>query len=306
MKKLIIIILIFCFSIAYTDVNEASRLLKLANSYLMANKLKKAELFIKKAENKIATPKTWEEKYWNAVAKEYSAYVFIKLSEKQLISTNKKYYKQVALEHLDKALKIYKNLVTYKNGSQDIVKKILDDIKLIEAKVNDLSDNNINNTTDGINILNYDNLKLREIPNGIPDKVENMSFSNNKFRDFPSGLVRYNNLKYLNLSNNKIKKISEDIEQLNKLKWLDLSGNKLKDMPLSFCNLTRLEELNLSDNNLKVLPACLCKMKNLKILNLQNNKLPFREIAKLFQCLPRTNIFIDEYEIKNNSNTYSN
>lgn len=292
--KLIFIIL-FTLNITYANTDLGIRYLKLGNTYREANEFNKAEEYLNKGKNIVSVGYKWDNKYWTAVADEYFAYLYFDLSLIQNDDNNKNYFKQLSLEYFNKAKSQYEKLVKIEDGSQDAISEVMKNLEGLEKKFNSSFERKANQLSN--NVLNYEKLKLRELPIGIGKNVENLTLAENKFREFPPGLSSFTNLEYLNLSDNKIKSISPDIEQITKLKWLDLSNNKIKDLPIELCNLTNLEELNLMNNNLKDLPACLCQMSNLKILNLKNNKLPYPQIANLIKCLPNTNIFIDEYKL---------
>lgn len=294
MKKfaVIFVLLIFCFNQLGAVPEVGIRYLKLGNTYREVGNYEKAEEYINKGRKLFAGKAAWSYKYWTAVADEYLGYLYISLSKDQTNKDNKEYFKQLAIENFNRALASYEKLISNKDGSQVPLKEIISSLDIIQKQKASLG----RTAFVGGDVLNYERLKLREVPIGIPESVNNLSLAENKFRDFPSGIVRFSNLKYLNLSNNGIRTISQDIEQLSNLEWLDLSNNKISELPETICNLISIEELDLSNNKLKKVPACLCQMSSLKILNLRGNKLPYSEVANLVKCLPNTNIFIDEYE----------
>lgn len=293
----LLILILLSLNITFANIDLGVRYLKLANTYREANEFNKAEEYLNKGKDLVSIGNKWKNKYWTAVADEYYAYLYFDLSKVQNNNDNKDYFEQLSLEHFQKAKNEYSKLVKQKDGSQEALSEILGNIKNIDKKFNENFKSKAGVVGGLENVLNYDRLKLRELPVGIGESVVNLSLSENKFREFPPGLSRFSKLEYLNLSDNNIKTISADIEQLQNLKWLDLSKNKLKELPINICNLINLEELNLMDNKLKELPSCLCQMQNLKILNLKNNKLPYQEIANLIKCLPNTNIYLDEYKL---------
>lgn len=294
--KLLLLILI-AYSTTFANLDLGVRYLKLANTYREANEFNKAEEFLDKGKKLVNVGYKWENKYWTAVADEYYAYLYNDLSKIQNDESNRNYFKQLSIEHFNKAKNEYNKLVKMDDGSQEALTEIIENVKSLDKKFSSVGKNSKNSYNNLENVLNYDRLKLRELPVGISENAENLSLSENKFREFPPGLSRFSNLQYLNLSDNNIKSISQDIEQLRNLKWLDLSDNKLKELPVNICNLQNLEELDLMNNKLKSLPASICQMQNLKILNLKNNDLPYQEIANLIKCLPNTNIFLDEYKL---------
>lgn len=299
----IIILLLLTTQIMLANLDLGVRYLKLANTYREANEMNKSEEFLNKGKSLVSIGNKWENKYWTAVADEYYAYLYLDLSKSQNDKSNKDYFLNLAIEHLNKAKSEYQKLISLKDGSQEAINEIV-------ANINNLDKIFPNNITsqgrlNSDNVLNYDRLKLRELPVGLSEDVVNLTLSENKFREFPPGLSRFNKLEYLNLSDNSIRSISPDIEQLNNLKWLDLSNNRLTQIPENLCNLQKLEELNLMNNKFKKLPSCICQMQNLKIINLKNNSLPYQEIANLIKCLPNANIYLDEYKLvdKNKSET---
>lgn len=305
MKTLTLILLLISINLlAQNDLGQ--RYLKLGNTYREADDFEKAEEYLSKGKKIVSSGSTWNNRYWSAVANEYFAYLYNDLSKNQKNINNKDYFKQLSMEYFNKAKNQYENLIKTNDGSQDAISEVIKNLNGLESKFNSNHDNSFNSERNsGKNsnkVLNFEKLKLKELPTGIGDNVENLSLAENKFKEFPPGLSKFKNLKYLNLSENKIKSISPDIEQLKNLKWLDLSDNKIKKLPENLCNLTGLERLDLMNNNLKEIPACLCQMTNLKILNLKDNKLEYPQIVNIIKCLPNTNILIDEYELVKEKN----
>ncbi len=305
MKTLTLILLLISINLlAQNDLGQ--RYLKLGNTYREADDFEKAEEYLSKGKKIVSSGSTWNNRYWSAVANEYFAYLYNDLSKNQKNINNKDYFKQLSMEYFNKAKSQYENLIKINDGSQDAISEVMKNLNGLESKFNSNHDNSFNSERNsGKNsnkVLNFEKLKLKELPKGIGDNVENLSLAENKFKEFPPGLSKFKNLKYLNLSENKIKSISPDIEQLKNLKWLDLSDNKIKKLPENLCNLTGLERLDLMNNNLKEIPACLCQMTNLKILNLKDNKLEYPQIVNIIKCLPNTNILIDEYELVKEKN----
>ena len=307
-RKLFIVMAVLIVSLVeiYAVPQAGIRFLKLGNTYREAGSYDKAEEFLTRGSKYFKNKTGWEYKYWRAVADEYFGLLYFEVSEHQKNADNKEYFKQLSVEHFTRALSSYKNLITQKDGSQVPLEQILASINMVEGKgvknKYDKQNNSEKYARVGSDVLNYERLKLREIPIGVPSDVKNLTLAENKFRDFPSGLVNFKDLEYLNLSQNKIKSISDDIEQLTKLNWLDLSNNNLKELPQTFCNLQNLEELNLMNNKLKTLPACFCDLQNLKVLNLKGNNISYSVISNLQKCMPNTNIFVDEYIKKTTNN----
>ncbi len=298
-----IILLILVTQVMFANLDLGVRYLKLANTYREANEMNKSEEFLNKGKSLVSIGNKWENKYWTAVADEYYAYLYLDLSKSQNDKSNKEYFLNLAIEHLNKAKNEYQKLISLKDGSQEALNEIVANINNLDKIFPDNITRNSRINSD--NILNYDRLKLKELPVGLSEDVENLTLSENKFREFPPGLSRFKKLEYLNLSDNSIRSISPDIEQLTNLKWLDLSNNRLTQIPENLCNLQKLEELNLMNNKFKKLPSCICQMQNLKIINLKNNSLPYQEIANLIKCLPNANIYLDEYKLVNKNNSES-
>lgn len=293
MFRLLFIIALLNIS-AESGVDLGIRWLKLGNTYREAREFNKAEELLKKGRDILKNGSTWKHKYWTTVSDEYLGLLYNSVSRSHGEQSSREYFKQLALEHLTRAVSSYKNLIKIKDGSPYPLEEIIKNLDALESMIP-------GKAIASSNVLNYEKLKLRDIPRGIPSNVVNLSLAENKFSSFPSGLTNYKSLKYLNLSDNKIRDVGPDIEQITSLIWLDLSDNKLADLPDQLCNLYKLEYLDLSNNKLKKLPACICQMENLKILNLKNNKLPYSEIANIVKCLPNTNIFIDEYKLIDNN-----
>jgi hypothetical protein len=288
MKKIIIILLLSSLSYANKSLDLGVRYLKLSNTYREATDFDNAEKYLNKAKDLIDNGSSWDNKYWNAVSYEYSGLINLDRSKKQE-GEKSDFFANKAVEDLKRALQEYQMLIDLKDGSQIPTAELLKSVNSIEKLIGE---------SDYVNyfeVLNFEKLKLRDLPRGIPENIKNLTLAENKFRSFPSGISRFTDLVYLNLSYNKIRDIDNSITSLRNLEWLDLSNNKIRNLNIDFCEMRSLEELDLSNNKLKSLTACICDLQNLKILNLKGNKLPYPEIAKLIKCLPNTNIFIDTY-----------
>ena len=286
MKKFIYFILIsslilFSTQYVYPSINKVelgARYLKLGNTYRISKDFDLSKKYITKGKKLVES----KSEYWTAVAYEYLGYYYYD-TEKD---------KTKAIENLNKAQLMYKQIVNQKDGSQVALASLMDLIQFISNnKIENHGNINIkkkiiikktndNNTSNSANVINLDRQKLRELPNNLPKNLSNLSLADNKFRNFPDELLQYKNLQFLNLSNNKIKSLPENINKLDKLEYLDLSKNKLKKLPSS-----------------------LGQMKNLRFLNLKDNKISFEDISNLIRALPNTNILFDEFIRKPDAET---
>lgn len=288
--KYLIFVIVFSLSLfSQKGLDLSIRYLKLSNTYREVGDFERSEEFLKKAEKLLDGGSNWNYKYWNAVSYEYSGLLNRDKAKEAKNSERKEFFSKKAYEDIKRAHDEYKRLVNMNDGSQIPTEDLLTSLKSLQKLLG-----NFDQGSDS-RVYNFEKLKLRDLPRGLPDDVNNITLAENKFREIPNGLSDYKELSYINLSDNKIREINTELEELNKLQWLDLSDNKIRKISIEFCSLKSLEELDLSNNKLKSIPTCLCEMQNLKILNLKGNKLPYPEIAKLIKCLQNTNIFIDEY-----------
>jgi Leucine-rich repeat (LRR) protein len=291
MKRIIpIILIIFAFFLNdisaigrnNTDNGLAIRNLKLANSYREGKNYDKALKLLNSSIAKFENKSDWNSKYWLATTYEYLGYVNRDIKKMDEARVN-----------FEKALKIYRALIKQKDGSQwaldDIIKNIENAIDSIDPFSGNIK---------GANVVNYDNLKLKELPQDIPKNATNISFADNKFKEFPAGLSNYKNIRYLSLKNNKLTGINESLYDLKNLTWLDLSKNKIKKVNPGFRKLTNLKVLDLSNNKLKDIPLDIIHIQNLKVLNLKGNKIPFDKIKNLIKSMPNTNIMHDIYVLQ--------
>lgn len=287
MKAKILFLLFFLtFNFTFSKFSNdelAARYLKLGNTYLILNDLDNSYKYLIIAYNLVKG----KNNYWEAVALEYIGYYFIKKNDIEK-----------AIRYLNNSQLLYQSIILMDNGSQEVLKNILDklqfrgkyeniDLKQLEKEIDNFELNLLDQDCfKGIpsvkneyptypKVLNYDNKKLRELPNDIDKSVVNLSLANNKIREFPQGLLNLTNLEFLNLENNKIKSIPDNINKLKNLKYLNLSNNKLKSIP-----------------------STLVDLKNLKLLDLTGNKIPFTDIANLLRAMPNTNILFDEFILK--------
>lgn len=288
-KYLILLIAIFVFSatdsFSAQDQALAIRNLKLANSYRENKDYNKAIKLLDGSKAKFSGKKDWNSKYWLATTYEYYGYIYKDMEHFDLAKVN-----------LDKARSLFKELIKQKDGSPKALEGIEESIKTLDNEVNDIDP--FSTANHSANILNFDNLKLKELPQGLPTKMNNLSLEKNRFKEIPGNLSSFKSLKYLNLKNNRINQITESLYELKNLVWLDISGNKIKKINLGINKLSLLKVLDLSDNKLKDIPSEINRLKNLEILNLKGNKIPFDKLKNLIKSMPNTNIMHDEYVIK--------
>lgn len=278
----------FAYSNAQTDNTLlGARYIKLANTYLNADNINGTMEFLKKADKALEKQSGWSAEYWRAAADEAYGFAFVKMK-----------MPDEARKHFATALGKYKRLITMENGSPDAIKEIMTQIEALENGTSGLMSSSNSGAIAGLsnsNVINYDNLKLRDLPTDIPRNAINISLANNKFRDFPSGLAQYSSLKYINLSNNRIRDFSPNYAEFKNVIWINLSDNRIKTIPNGISAMKNLEFLDLSNNRLKEIPADISNMKSLKVLNLMGNRIPFPRIKNLLQSMPNTNILHDEY-----------
>jgi Leucine-rich repeat (LRR) protein len=263
-----------------TILNLGIRYIKLAMSYREAHDYDNAFKYLKESQAIIYKYQNIEAKYWKAAIQENLAYTYKDIG----------LYEE-AQKYLDSAINQYKIIIAQPDGSPiplQLLKENMSNLTFSKEQFKAF-------TKSDITTINYDNQKLKELPNNTANNVVNLSVSNNRFTDIPAQLINFKDLKYVNLANNKIKSVKLDFSRLPILQWLDLSGNKIRTIDESIAYLKNLNFLDLSNNALKTLPAGLCNLKNLKVLNLKKNKIPFEQIAQLIKCLPNTNILYDTY-----------
>ena len=278
MKKIIII---FCvvflgfINLYAGNTAEASRFVKLANTYLQNDNFEKADASLNKARELLGKANSWEEQYWSAAIDEAYGNYYMKLNNAEMAKFS-----------FNQALKKYKKLINMKGGSQDALEELLEHSAALENSLNILSGNT--------KVVSLDNQKLKQIPSFLPQNMESFSCNNCKLREFPNQFTAYKNLKTIILSNNNLKEFQ--VSQFPNLTMLDLSNNKIKQIDGDFAqNMPHLEYLLLQNNSLKELPLSITNMKKLKVLNISGNKIPFSIIQSLIQALPNTLIIHDNY-----------
>lgn len=266
MKKIVIIlvaVLLPSLLIAKLDIEQGARYLKLGMTYLQLNELDKAETYINQGFDYVSNHNEINN-YWAAVGYEYRGYLAQKRGDDLEAKNNFK-----------SAVKLYKTVITQKDGSPVAVKDLENTIAALETNISpeDNYNNEFETYVSGNNIVNYDRSKYDEVFNKVPKNVENLSMSESKVKDlYP--FYELKKLKYLNLSNNSIKTIPPGLSKLSNLKYLSLNNNKLK----------------------KIDANEFAGLKNLKVLDLRNNKLTSDVVFQLVRLLPKTNILIDKYE----------
>ncbi len=282
----IIILILLCITLSNTTLLSSElgvKYLKLANSYRELNDFKKSEMYLQKGLSLVE-----KNSYWEAYGYESLGYLNRDLYINSSKDDNKDNYKKLSIEYFEKSLNIYKNIIKMKDGSTDVIKEQINNIKNNKISLNN-QNKEMNNT------LNFDNQKLKDLTD-LPTNIENLSAINNKFKQIPQNIVNLKSLKYLNLEGNNIKMIPDFISELNKLEYINLSNNKIKDISNYVVNLENLKILDLSNNKIKKLPLSICQLKKLEILNLSGNNIAFSEIKNLIICLKNTNIIFDEFD----------
>lgn len=118
-----------------------------------------------------------------------------------------------------------------------------------------------------------------------------LNIDNNELTTLPPTVGQLSSLIELNASNNNIITLPSEITQLQHLKTLYLRNNQLSQLPANIDKLASLEVLDLSLNKLKKIPAKLSKIKQLKRLYLTGNDLKQKDVNRLRQQLPHTEIY---------------
>ncbi|MEN6296203.1 MAG: leucine-rich repeat domain-containing protein [Chloroherpetonaceae bacterium] len=278
MKRLFLGIAVICLgflNLSADNISDASRYLKLSNTYIQNENFEKANEYLNKARELLSTNTSWEGQYWNAVIDETYGNYYLKLNNTEMSKFS-----------FNQALNKYKKLIKMKGGSQDALAELLERSNYLEQNLNMLSGD--------AKTISLDNQKLKQIPALLPQNMESFSCDNCKLKEFPYQLTGYKNLRVINLANNNIKEFQAN--QFPNLVMLDLSNNKIKQIQGDFpANTPKLEYLFLQNNSLKDLPLSIANLKNLKVLNVSGNKIPFSTIKSIIQALPNTLIIHDKY-----------
>lgn len=273
MRRLLIFISIlvpfFCsFS---QDLNYAKRLLKLANTNIWLEKYDEASELVEEAKGIIAKHKSWEAKYWDAVADETLGHIYFQLGNYDL-----------AEDKFNSAYQKYNSLIRprYK-GSQKATLELINKSQFQNNK------GKINSK------IVYYSYSAVPGPMNLPNDIYAFVAVRSKINLFPAELYGKKNLKYVILKENRLSNIF--LRDLPSLEYLDLSNNNLSTIQLDVVTVPNLKYLNLSGNRLRSIPKEILTLKNLELIDLSNNNIPFSEIANLIQNLPNTVVIFDEY-----------
>jgi Leucine-rich repeat (LRR) protein len=278
MKKylfIFIILQVFTLSVFSQSLNEAKRLLKLANTYITSENFDNANDNLNKAKEIIAKYNSWEGKYWDAAADETLGNLYLKNGVTPLA--------QISYET---ALKKYKKLLHSKEGSQVAMEELL-------AKINGLEQSTFSIDSKNSKVISLDNTKKAVDRLELPPGVESFSCNNCKLKEFPYSALQSQKIKTIVLSNNRIKEFTP--QKNNNLEYLDLSNNRLKEINGSLKDLSKLKYFDISGNSFKAIPTGLTELKGLKVLKLTGNKIPFSMIKNLIQSMPNTLVIHDNY-----------
>lgn len=257
------------------NLDEAKRLLKLANTYITSENFDKANENLNKAKEIIAKYDSWEGKYWDAAADETLGNLYLKNGIQSLA--------QISYET---ALKKYKKLLKNKDGSQIALDELI-------KKIDELENSTFKIENSGAKVVSLDDTKKAADNLELPEGIESFSCNNCKLKEFPYSTLESPKIKTIVLSNNRIKDFT--IQKNNNLEYLDLSNNRLKEINGSLKDFSKLKYLNLSGNSFKTIPIGIMELKGLKVLNLTNNNIPFTMIKNLIQSMPNTLIIHDKY-----------
>lgn len=282
--------LIICGSAQSGELGK--RYLKLGNTYRESGNFDKAEDYLKQGKKKVAG-----DGYWSAAGDEYLGYLYRDMAGAENYSSNSSYFLELAKEYFEKALEGYRKYVKQPDGSPSALRGLQDKI----AEINGIIANGggaspgATYAANGGKIVNYDNSKLKIIPDDLPAKMENFSATNNRLKEFPSIFSRYTNLQFINLKNNRISTLGAGLGDIKNLRVLNLSGNRIKTVPTSVSSLKQLEILDLSNNKLREIPTAVISLQRLKVLDISGNNIPFSQISALIKNMPNTNILFDRY-----------
>jgi Leucine-rich repeat (LRR) protein len=96
--------------------------------------------------------------------------------------------------------------------------------------------------------------------------------NNKNLTSLPKGLLKLQNLEYINIHSNDLKTIPLEIYQFPKLKKFYIGFNNIVELPDKIGTLTTLESLAVNGNELTDLPDTLLTLPNLKYLSVRENK----------------------------------
>ncbi len=296
MKTLLtfLILLVIAFAPQLHASELGKRYIKLGNTYRESGNYEKAEEYLTQGKKLVIG-----DMYWTATAHEFMGYMYRDMVASGNYNDNAEYFEALAKENFENALAGFRKAVKQNDGSPSALGAINDQIQRVQSTVDDAGRSGKTSSVNYSNarIVNYDNSKIKEIPDNLPVNLENFSAVNNRIKDISGTFARYKSLKYINLKKNRIASIDNAINGLKKVKVLNLSGNKLKTLPVGIGDLQQLEILDLSKNKLKEIPSSITSLKNLKVLDISGNKIPFSQISTLLKSMPNTNIIFDTYEL---------
>ncbi|KAK3276835.1 hypothetical protein CYMTET_15119 [Cymbomonas tetramitiformis] len=128
-------------------------------------------------------------------------------------------------------------------------------------------------STDNLDLSNFDLTELEELPQSLVQLVELEGFwaHGNLLRGLPAGIGALRNLRTVALSGNRLEILDAEIGELVMLESLTLSGNHLRELPESIGNLKALKEIFLHGNQLEAIPETFSQLTMLGEAMLQWN-----------------------------------
>lgn len=262
----ILLILLSAFSLnmhAQRDQLELGiRTLKLGNTYREAREWDQATKYLKQGYDIVRKLKN---DYWIAVAHEFYGYLYHDAA--QVSNLDESY--QDAINSFDEAIRLYRNVINQKDGSNSAVS--LAKLRMIYDEKTKLS----NGMTAGYTLKGAAVKTFFDISQAsrYQDEVVILDLSGRDITTFPAQIKNFSNLERLDLSNNEITKIPEGV----------------------FSELGRLKELNLDRNyDLSMLPVDIPKLSNLEVLRLRGTNISKQELVDLSKLLPSTIIYADK------------
>ena len=311
------------------NLELGKRYIKLGGSFRESGEFSLSKEYIDKG---LAIVTRHNARYWEAVGNEYLGYYW---RDKAAIESKPEYY-SIALDHLNKALNIFRNVIKNDPSSVNAVQMAIAGIHnpkpvVKSTKPKGPGDGIVDYGDESDDIMPYIKDGLDKLYNHQIDEAKE-AFRKALEIDPKSDLAKYlldisdrlepypmpglkvekirvvssltelidakkKDVEIIDFSNLDLTNIPSEVFECRNLRVLNLANNEISNISDDdICTLKNLQILDLTNNNLTEIPECIKRMKKLQVLYVRGNDVPIAQILRIKDEMPHLQIVMDEEE----------